>query len=441
MESQGGLPGFRDLYPDEAALRSQIISVWRDVAARYGFEEYDGPPLEPLELYTKKSGDEIVGQLYTFEDRGGRAVALRPEMTPTLARMVAARAQGLKKPIRWFSTPQLFRYERPQRGRLREHYQLNMDVIGEPGPLADTEVIAAALDVMRAFQLGPAQVRVRMSDRRVVRALLAAEGLGDSAIETALQHIDKSGRVPRDVLQSKLAEAVDVSDIVASRIMAVAEIKGLEAMDDALEHSGTRGKAGADLRECVSALEAMGLGDFVEVDLSIVRGLAYYTGIVFELFDAGGSLRAICGGGRYDGLLDALGSVDLPAVGFGMGDVVLSEIIRSRLEPATLARRLEVFLVAVTGADAPSVWSLAHRLRDTGVSVEFSLRSQSIAKQLKLAAARHARHALILGPDERAAHEVLVRHLDTGEETRVATDEVVDASFWTQAAKAPNPAP
>ncbi|MGH9259967.1 MAG: ATP phosphoribosyltransferase regulatory subunit, partial [Acidimicrobiales bacterium] len=165
------LPGFRDFYPDDIALRNRIFATWRSVARRYGFEEYDGPPLEPLELYTQKSGEDLVQQLYTFRDRGDREVALRPEMTPTLARMVAARAQALKKPIRWFSIPQLFRYERQQRGRLREHFQLNMDLIGEEGPLADAELVAAAIDVLRAFGLGPGDVRARLSDRRVLRTL------------------------------------------------------------------------------------------------------------------------------------------------------------------------------------------------------------------------------------------------------------------------------
>src|SRR5712692_152526 len=166
------LPGFREFYPDDAALRNHIFAIWRSIATRYGFEEYDGPPLEPLELYTQKSGAEIVGQLYAFKDKGEREVALRPEMTPTLARMVGARAQALKKPIRWFSIPQLFRYERQQRGRLREHFQLNMDIIGAPGPLADAEVIAAAIDIVRAFGLGPNDVRVRVSDREAVARTL-----------------------------------------------------------------------------------------------------------------------------------------------------------------------------------------------------------------------------------------------------------------------------
>src|SRR5438445_2301275 len=176
MQGQA-LPGFRDFYPDELALRNYSFATWREVARRYGFQEYDGPPLEPLELYTDKSGAEIVQQLYAFEDKGGRKVALRPEMTPTLARMVGARAQALKKPIRWFSIPQLFRYERQQRGRLREHFQLNMDIIGEAGPAADAEIIAAAIDIMRVLGLTAQDVRVRVSDRRVLAAALS-EGLG-----------------------------------------------------------------------------------------------------------------------------------------------------------------------------------------------------------------------------------------------------------------------
>src|SRR5207249_1625233 len=193
MQGQA-LPGFRDFYPDELALRNYIFATWREVARRYGFQEYDGPPLEPLELYTDKSGEEIVQQLYTFEDKGGRKVALRPEMTPTLARMVATRAGALKKPIRWFSIPQLFRYERQQRGRLREHFQLNCDIVGEPGPLADAEIIALALDVMRELGLGPRDVRVRVSDRRVLDSLLVELGVPLDNRLLAYQAIDKLGR-------------------------------------------------------------------------------------------------------------------------------------------------------------------------------------------------------------------------------------------------------
>src|SRR5882672_9767072 len=201
------LPGFRDFYPEDLTLRNHIFATWRSVAQRYGFEEYDGPPLESLDLYTQKSGDEIVSQLYSFKDKGDRDVALRPEMTPTLARMVAARVQALKKPIRWFSIPQLFRYERQQRGRLKEHFQLNMDIIGEAGFLADAELMAAAVDVMRALGLGPQDVRLRVSDRRLLKSLLLARGLTEGQLPAAYAAIDRSERVPRQVLEEMLRDA------------------------------------------------------------------------------------------------------------------------------------------------------------------------------------------------------------------------------------------
>ena len=285
------LPGFREFYPADLALRTHIFRTWRTVATRYGFEEYDGPPLEPLDLYTSKSGDEIVGQLYSFTDKGGREVALRPEMTPTLARMVAARANGLKKPIRWFAIPQLFRYERQQRGRLREHFQLNCDLIGEPGPLGDAEIIALALDVMRAFGLGPADVRVRLSDRRVLRALLLGAGVAEPQLVAAYQAVDKIERLDGAAVTAQLG-AAGVGADAAAGVLEIATLRGLRRSS----RHGPRARgpeAGQALRRVVEALEAMGLGEFVEVDLTIVRGLAYYTGTVFELFDAGRTLRAM----------------------------------------------------------------------------------------------------------------------------------------------------
>src|SRR3989449_1346276 len=226
MQGQA-LPGFRDFYPEELALRNAIFATWRDVARRYGFQEYDGPPLEPLELYTGKSGEEIVQQLYAFEDKGGRKVALRPEMTPTLARMVGAHAQALKKPIRWFSIPQLFRYERQQRGRLREHFQLNMDILGEASPLADAELISAAIDIMRAFGLGPRDVQVRMSDRRVLRTLLLGRGVSEGQLGAAFAAIDKSERIPREAL----AEILSKAGIGKQETDAVFEIEALRELD------------------------------------------------------------------------------------------------------------------------------------------------------------------------------------------------------------------
>jgi len=410
------------------AVRTKIFSAWRAVATRYGFEEYDGPPLEALELYTQKSGPEIVEQLYHFEDKGGRQVALRPEMTPTLARMVGARAQALKKPIRWFSLPQLFRYERQQRGRLKEHFQLNVDLIGESGPLADAEIIAVALDIQRELGFSAEDVRVRVSDRRVIGALLRGSGLEEQQLPAAYAAIDKIDREDEPHLLEQLTASGIPADRAAS-VLALGRIRGLDAVKEALE-SAQSIEAGDALVACVEALEAMGLGDFVDVDLSIVRGLAYYTGIVFELFDAGRSLRAICGGGRYDNLLRDLGGLDMPGVGFGMGDVVLAELMKERDSNHEPVARIDAFVVAVTGEDLPEALRLSHALRDQGVRVEYALKQQSIAKQLKIAASRPTRMALILGPDERKAGQVVVRNLETGKEERVQISTLLHEFAW-----------
>jgi len=409
------LPGFRDFYPEDLSLRNHIFATWRSVAGRYGFEEYDGPPLESLEMYTKKSGEEIVQQLYSFRDKGDRDVALRPEMTPTLARMVAARAQALKKPIRWFSIPQLFRYERQQRGRLREHFQLNMDIIGESGPLADAELMAAAVDIMRALGLGPGDVQLRVSDRRLLKALLGARGVTDAQLPSAFAVIDRSERVPKNVLEEMLRES-GFGSRESGAVFEVAALRGPAALKAA-------GEAAEPLGQAVQALEQMGLGEFVQVDLTIVRGLAYYTGIVWELFDAQKELRAIAGGGRYDGLLE------LPALGFGMGDVVLGELLKERGVVPKASIELGAFLIAVGGDDIPVVLELAHALREGGIAVEYGLRHTGVRKQLELAAARGAARAVIVGPDERAEGVAVVRDLRTGTEAKVPIRQLLNGYF------------
>ncbi|MGE0443566.1 MAG: histidine--tRNA ligase, partial [Gemmatimonadales bacterium] len=368
------LPGFRDFYPEDFAVRAHVFAAMRRVAERYGFQEYDGPPLEPLDLYTQKSGAEIVGQLYNFRDKGDRDVALRPEMTPTLARMVAPRAAALKKPIRWFSIPQLFRYERQQRGRLREHFQLNCDLIGDTGPVGDAEIVALAIDVMRELGLGPTDVRVRISDRRLLTGILRELGLEAAQRDLAFQALDKMGRseypARRAALLAAGAEAGSVT-----RLESLPSIRNWADLESAFPHAARDGEA---LRVTFATLEGLGLADFLDLDLTIVRGLAYYTGTVFELFDAARSLRAICGGGRYDDLLKSLGGVDLPALGFGMGDVVLTELLRDRgLVPAGPGGA-EVFVAHVTPEDRATALAVVRELRDRGFRVEYSFGDQAL---------------------------------------------------------------
>jgi histidyl-tRNA synthetase len=346
-------------------------------------------------------------------------------MTPTLARMVGARAQALKKPIRWFSIPQLFRYERQQRGRLREHFQLNMDLIGESSPLADAELVAAAIDIMRAFGLGPADVQARISDRRVLRALLLGAGVPEAKLSEAFVLIDRAERMPEADLVRAVREALGKPD----SFLEIARLKGLDHVIAALSKVKGGEEAGEPLITAVKALGAMGLGDFVQVDLSIVRGLAYYTGVVFELFDAKRELRAICGGGRYDGLLKSLGGIDLPALGFGMGDVVLGELLKERGAVPKTGGRLEAFLVAVSGEDVPFVLKLAHDLRDRGVAIEYGLKPKAVRNQIELAAARGAARAVIVGPDERASGLLVVKDLRTGSEAKVPHQVVLGSYF------------
>lgn len=412
------LPGFRDFYPDDLAFRAHLFDAFRAVARRYGFEEYDGPPLESLELYTAKSGEEIVGQLYAFTDRGDRAVALRPEMTPTLARMVAARANGLRKPIRWFSIPQLFRYERQQRGRLREHFQLNCDLLGEPGPAADAEIMALALDIMRALGLGPGDVRLRVSDRRLLAAVLEAIGVPEEARPSAWQLLDKAGRREAESCRQALLAAGGTAEHGA----AMAGLGSIRSWPELLGRYPGVEIAGAPLREAVQRLDAMGLGEYVDLDLTIVRGLAYYTGPVFELFDAGRSLRAICGGGRYDDLLAAVGGPPMPAVGFGMGDVVLGELLRDRGLQAAPVAPVDLLVAAAGDEDRTAALALAHRLRDAGWRVEYALGPAHLGKQFRLADARGARAVLVAGADERARGTVTCRDLRAAAQEELPLD-------------------
>ena len=360
--SPKALPGFRDFYPEQLAERAYIFETWRQVVRRFAFVEYDGPPLEPLDLYTQKSGDEIVGQLYNFEDKGGRAVAMRPEMTPTFARMVAARAQALRKPIRWFSLPQLFRYERQQKGRLREHYQLNVDMVGEAHVLADAELLSMAVEIMSAFGLTSADVRARVSDRRLLNGLLEHLEIPEAQWPAVYAVLDKLERQPREISAEKLATAgIDAA--------AVETILGFDALDfetlQARYGSAPAVQPHAErFAEYLAYADSLGTREWIRFDLTIVRGLAYYTGIVFELFDAVGEFRAICGGGRYDNLLSSLGGVDLPALGFGMGDVVLGELLKQRGKmPTFQATDDRYFIVAGEGVKTAHVLKLAGTLR------------------------------------------------------------------------------
>jgi len=401
------LPGFRDFYPEALAVRRYIFGKWRDVARRYGFREYDGPPLEPLELYTQKSGDEIVGQLFNFVDKGDRAVALRPEMTPTLARMVGAHHRDYKKPIKWFGIPQLFRYEKQQRGRLREHFQFNADIIAETDVSADAELIALAIDTLRGFGLTEKDFVVRVSDRRVWQRYLTAAGIAEDKQYAAFQAIDKLEREPAEKTREKLA-AAGLSAEKVEEILGIAE-----------------GKVTAEAPELQQVLGKLGaLAAFCKIDFKIVRGLAYYTGIVWEIHDSKGELRAIAGGGRYDNLLKQVSGVDLPALGFGMGDVVLGELLKDRGLLPKLGGELDCYVVIADETLRPEALKLIHGLREAGIAVDYALAPTRVGKQFEVAVAAGARFALTVGPDEWSTGEVKLKNLSAGTEERLAAANV-----------------
>ncbi|HEY7002363.1 MAG TPA: histidine--tRNA ligase [Candidatus Udaeobacter sp.] len=401
------LPGFRDFLPDDCAVRNYIFGRWREVARRYGFVEWDGPVLEPTALYKKKSGAEIVDQLFNFTDKGEREVAMRPELTPTLARLVAAHEREFKKPLKWFSIGEFFRYEKQQRGRLREHFQLNCDILGEANLAADIELVALCIDVLRAFGLTEKDFVVRMSDRDFWTGFLREKNVSPDRWDEVLQAIDKSGREPRDKTAEKLGELAD-------------------PIFSVLKSGGTNQK----LDQLVDGLRERGLADYVAIDVGIVRGLAYYTGIVFEVFDRGGKFRAIAGGGRYDNLIAQLsdGAVSMPALGFAMGDVVLGELmnetapVRQKAEDAIAnGRKVDLYVVIAKEQRRADALAQIQQFRDRGFRVDYPLASEKVGKQFQTAEQLGARFAVLFGDEW---PQVKIKALATREELLIDNHEL-----------------
>ena len=403
------LPGFRDFLPDDCAARNYVFRRWREVARRYGFVEWDGPVLEPTDLYRKKSGAEIVDQLFNFTDKGDREVALRPELTPTLARVVATHEREFRKPLKWFSIGQFFRYEKQQRGRLREHFQLNCDIVGEADFTADIELVALCIDNLRAFGLAEGDFVVRMSDREFWTDFLRDNKVAPERWDELLQTIDKSGREPRAKTAEKLGKLAD-------SIFAVLD----------------RGGESERLGRVVDALRMRGLADFVDVDVRIVRGLAYYTGIVFEVFDRAGRFRAIAGGGRYDNLIAQLsdGAVSMPALGFAMGDVVLGELIketsraREMMQNAIVAeRKIDIYVVIAKEERRADALGQIQQLRDRGYRVDYPLTATKVPKQFQTAEDAGAAITLLYGDEW---PRLKVKKLATREESLIAHEVLLD---------------
>ncbi len=397
------LPGFRDFFPEplpkgeawSADVREYIFDRWQTVARRYAFQAYDGPPLEPLDLYTAKSGEEIVGQLYNFTDKGERAVSMRPEMTPTVARMIAARERHYKKPIKWFSIPQLFRYERQQKGRLREHFQFNADIFGENDPAADAELIALLIDVLRSFDLTADDFVIRLSSRNAWQDFFSANCSDDSKAYDFYQAVDKIERTPPEESDKKF-QALGFT---------------LEQVRNFIDS----GEPTEELQAVLDNLAARGLGDYVKIDYNVIRGLAYYTGVVYEAFDRHGKFRAIAGGGRYDQLVSLVsdGKNDLPAAGFAMGDVVLAELLKDRKLLPEFNQSIDAFVLIEDESLRAASLGLVQQIRDFGLNAEYSVVPQKPDKQFKRALEMGALYSVRLT----GAQEAVIKNLSTREES------------------------
>jgi histidyl-tRNA synthetase len=409
------LPGFREFYPEPLPLRDawscdarqHLFDSWRATARRYGFREYDGPPLEPLELYTNKSGSEIVGQLFNFTDKGERQVSMRPEMTPTVARMVGVAERSYKKPLKWFAIPQLFRYEKPQKGRLREHYQLNCDIFGEADVAADAEIVALLIDVLRSLGLTAEDFVVRLSSRQAWQRFFEQRGGTAERAYEFYQVVDKLEREDPAVTSDKLA-ALGIAFADVQQFLAA-------------------GAATPELQAVLDNLAARGLADFVRIDYGVIRGLAYYTGVVFEAFDRKGQFRAIAGGGRYDQLIKLVsgGRVDLPALGFGMGDVVLLELLKARGKLPAFTSGIEATVLIEDESLRAESLRLVQRLREAGRSVEFSLTPAKPDKQFKRALELGARHTYRVERTAEGVVQIRCKELATRTETILAPDAAV----------------
>ena len=415
-----GVRGTRDFYPEDMRLRNWLFERFHSAARSHGFEEYDAPVLESEELYTRKAGEEIVGQLYNFEDKGGRKVALRPEMTPSLARMVMARAGALALPIKWYSIPQCWRYERTQRGRGREHYQWNVDIWGMNGIEADAELLSVLVQFFDSVGLSSEDLVIRISSRKVLEEVLGSLGLEGEIFAQTCVIVDKMDKLPEDVIEAQLSD-LGLSSESISTIRSVLGITDLESLSSALSSDS---EALIELQSLFSLCDSYGISDWVSFDASVVRGLAYYTGPVFEAHDRAGNLRAICGGGRYDKLIGTLGGNDLPATGFGFGDMVVMELLADKGLLPELSTGVSDVVFGMGTELRGAAMQVAAKLRSAGRTVDLVLEDKKMKWVFKHAERCGATRLVMVMPDEWAEGKVRIKDLDTGEESTVAMEDL-----------------
>ena len=410
-----GVRGTRDFYPEDMRIRNWLFQKFHSSSLSHGFEEYDSPIIEHEELYTRKQGEEITQQLYNFEDKGGRKISLRPEMTPSLARMVMARSGALPLPIKWYSIPQCWRYERTQRGRGREHYQWNVDIWGMEGIEADAELLSVMVHMFRSVGLTHDDIVIRISSRKVLEEVLGSLEIdGDSFTKTCVI-VDKMDKLPADTVSAQLSE-LGISD---SSIATIQSVLGLTELSELKRMLSPGSPAVVELERLFQLLDSYGISEWTTFDASIVRGLAYYTGPVFEAHDKAGELRAICGGGRYDKLIGTLGGRDLPATGFGFGDMVIMELLEEKRLLPDISNRVSDVVFSMDESLREAAMRVSSKLRSTGRTVDLVLEPKRMKWVFKHAERTGAERLVMLMPDEWSSGRVKIKDLGTGDEMDV----------------------
>ena len=415
-----GVRGTRDFYPDEMRVRNWLFGMFHSAARTHGFEEYDAPVLESEELYTRKAGEEITQQLYNFEDKGGRKVSLRPEMTPSLARMVMARSGALALPIKWYSIPQCWRYERTQRGRGREHYQWNVDIWGSEELTADVELLSVLTHFFQGVGLSQEDVVIKVSSRKVLEEVLGSQGVVGVEFEKACVIIDKLDRLPAEAIAEQLSD-LGIEEGSIEVIQSVLSSKKLDDLQNSLDPDS---EAVSELVDLFSLIDAYDFSDWVQFDASVVRGLAYYTGPVFEVHDRAGELRAICGGGRYDRLIGTLGGKDLPATGFGFGDMVILELLESKGLTPELGSEVDDVVFGMGENLRGPAMQVAKALREKGRKVDLVLEEKRMKWVFRHSDRLGAERLVMVMPDEWKEGKIRVKSLNDGQESDVPFEEL-----------------
>ena len=412
--------GTRDFYPEEMRIRNWLFNHFKAAAKSFGFEEYDAPILETEELYTRKQGEEITQQLYNFEDKGERKVTLRPEMTPSLARMVLAKANTLPMPLKWYSIPQCWRYERMQRGRLREHYQWNMDIWGSNGAEAEVELLCAIVNFFERIGINSTQVGIRVNNRKLLQHVLESAGINEEQFTPVCIIIDKMDKIPQEAIEEQL-RSLGLSSENIELIQSTLSLKDLKSINETLDNENPGLN---ELNQLWELAENYGITEWIEFDASVVRGLSYYTGTVFEAFDKSGTLRAICGGGRYDSLLSTFGGSDIPACGFGFGDVVIMELLSDLDLIPELPSGVDDIVFAMNEELRGAAMQVANKLRKNGRSVDLILEERKMKWVFKHAERSKAKTLVMITPNEWEQGKVRIKNLENKTEIDVNLEEI-----------------